>query len=313
MKKRLTLFVVFLLTGGVFAFAQTTAVKGVVKDNQGVLPGVTVQVKGTTEAVATDLNGKYTINAADTATLVFSFIGYIVQEQPVNQRSEIDVTLIADNKQLNEVVVVGYGSQKKKDITSAISTVSTRDVSSRPIVNTSEVLDGKAAGVQVFDASGAPGGGNFSVRIRGASSPNGSEPIYVIDGVVVPNTSSLDPNNIESVSVLKDASAAGIYGSLGATNGVVLITTKNGKKGEMKVELNMYAGKQQIVKKLDMLNADQYKSLMSDEYTNAGQTEPTFPANFTANNNWQNLIYRTANQNGVNVGLSGAQIKALFI
>jgi TonB-linked SusC/RagA family outer membrane protein len=197
-------------------------------------------------------------------------------------------------------------------ITSAISTVSVKDVSSRPIVSTSEVLAGKAAGVQVFDASGAPGGGNFSVRIRGASSPNGSEPIYVIDGVVVQNTSSLDPNNIESISVLKDASAAGIYGSLGATNGVVLITTKKGVKGQTKVEVNMYTGRQQIIKKLDMLNADQYKSLISDEYTNAGQTVPAYPANFTANNNWQDLTYRTANQSGVNVGLSGGTDKGTF-
>jgi len=312
MKKRLTLFVVLLLTGCVFAFAQTIAVKGVVKDDQGPLPGVTVKVKGTEEAVATDVNGKYTINAGPTATLVFSFIGYNDQEQPVNNQTEINVTLIASNRQLNEVVVVGYGSQKKKDITSAISTVSTKDVSSRPIVNTSEILDGKAAGVQVFNASGAPGGGNFSVRIRGASSPNGSEPLYVIDGVVVPNTQSLDPNNIESISVLKDASAAGIYGSLGATNGVVLITTKKGAKGQTKVEINMYTGKQQIIKKLNMLNADQYKSLISDEYTNAGQTVPSYPANFTANNNWQDLTYRTANQSGVNVGLSGGTDKGTF-
>jgi TonB-linked SusC/RagA family outer membrane protein len=312
MKKRLTLFVVFLLSGCVFAYAQTTVVKGVVKDDHGTLPGVTVQVKGTATAVATDVDGKYTINAGDTATLVFSFIGYAVQEVPVNHRSQVNVTLLADNKQLNEVVVVGYGSQKKRDITSAISTVSTRDVSSRPIVNASEVLDGKAAGVQVFNASGAPGNGNFSVRIRGASSPNGAEPLYVIDGVVVNNTQGLDPNNIESVSILKDASAAGIYGSLGATNGVVLITTKQGVKGQTKVDINMYTGEQQIIKKLPMLNADQYKSLMTDEYTNAGQPAPSYPSKFTANNNWQNLTYHTANQTGVNVGLSGGTDKGTF-
>jgi TonB-linked SusC/RagA family outer membrane protein len=313
MKKRLTLIVVILLISCAFAFAQTKAVNGIVKDDQGItLPGVTVTVKGTSNAAVTDVNGKYTISVPGDGTLVFSFIGYDSQEQPVNNRTEINVSLITTNKQLNEVVVVGYGSQRKKDITSAISTVSVKDVSSRPIVSTSEVLAGKAAGVQVFDASGAPGGGNFSVRIRGASSPNGSEPIYVIDGVVVQNTSSLDPNNIESISVLKDASAAGIYGSLGATNGVVLITTKKGVKGQTKVEVNMYTGRQQIIKKLDMLNADQYKSLISDEYTNAGQTVPAYPANFTANNNWQDLTYRTANQSGVNVGLSGGTDKGTF-
>jgi TonB-linked SusC/RagA family outer membrane protein len=313
MKRKLTLFVVILLTSCASAWAQTSAVSGIVKDDQGItLPGVTVTEKGTSNAVVTDVNGKYTINAAPTGTLVFSFIGYDTNEQAINNLKEINVSLASSNKQLNEVVVVGYGSQRKKDITSAISTVSTKDVSSRPVVNTSEILDGKAAGVQVFNASGAPGGGNFSVRIRGASSPNGSEPIYVIDGVVVPNTASLDPNNVESISVLKDASAAGIYGSLGATNGVVLITTKKGVKGQTKVEVNMYAGKQQIVKKLDMLNAQQYKDLMTDEFANGGQAPLTYPANFTANNNWQDLTYRTANQNGVNVGLSGGTDKGTF-
>ncbi len=313
MKKKLTLFVVILLTSCALAWAQTSAVTGIVKDDQGVtLPGVTITEKGTTNAVVTDVNGKYSIKVPGTGTLVYSYIGYDNQEQPVNNRTEINVTLVTTNKQLNEVVVVGYGSQRKKDITSAIATVSTKDVSSRPIVNTSEVLDGKAAGVQVFNASGAPGGGNFSVRIRGASSPNGSEPIYVIDGVVVPNTSSIDPNNIESISVLKDASAAGIYGSLGATNGVVLITTKKGVKGQTKVEVNMYTGKQQIVKKLNMLNAQQYKDLITDEYTNAGQPVPAYPSNFTANNNWQNLTYHTANQSGINVGLSGGTDKGTF-
>jgi TonB-linked SusC/RagA family outer membrane protein len=313
MEKRITLLVVLLLSGCLFAFAQTSAVKGVVKDDQGLpLPGATVVIKGTTEATSTDLSGKYSINVSPTATLVFSFVGFNNQEIPVNNQTEINVTLTSNNKQLSEVVVVGYGSQRKRDITSAIATVGVKDVSSRPIVNSSEILDGKAAGVQVFNASGAPGGGNFSVRIRGASSPNGSEPLYVVDGVVVTNTASIDPNNIESISVLKDASAAGIYGSLGATNGVVLITTKKGASGQTKVEINMYAGKQQIVKKLDLLNADQYKSLISDEYTNAGQTVPAFPSNFTANNNWQDLTYRTANQSGVNVGLSGGSEKGTY-
>ncbi|HJP62349.1 MAG TPA: TonB-dependent receptor, partial [Mucilaginibacter sp.] len=313
MKKKLTLFLVILFAWCSVARAQTSAVSGTVKDDQGLsIPGVTVTLKGTTTAVVTDANGKYAITAPSNATLVFSFIGYNNQELPVNNRTEINVTLTTADKQLNEVVVVGYGSQRKKDITSAISTVSTKDVSSRPIVSTSEVLDGKAAGVQVFNASGAPGGGNFSVRIRGASSPNGSEPIYVIDGVVASGTASLDPNNIESISVLKDASAAGIYGSLGATNGVVLITTKKGAKGQTKVELNMYTGKQQIIKKLDMLNAQQYKDLLTDEYTNAGQAVPAYPANFTANNNWQDLTYRTANQSGLNAGLSGGTEKGTY-
>lgn len=317
MKKRITLLVVLLLSGYLFASAQTSTIKGVVKDDQGLpLPGVTILIKGTNEAKATDLDGKYSITASPTATLVFSFIGFSNQEIPVKDQTVINVTMGSNNKQLNEVVVVGYGTQRRGDVTSAIATVSTRDVSSRPIVNSSEILDGKAPGVQVFNASGAPGGGAFSVRIRGASSPNGSEPLYVVDGTIVTNTNSIDPNNIESVSVLKDASAAGIYGSLGATNGVVLITTKKGSaSGEPKVEINMYAGRQQIVKKLDMLNAAQYKSLIADEYANipgGAQVAPAYPSNFTANNDWQNLVYRKANQSGINVGLSGGSEKGTY-
>ncbi|MBB5647902.1 SusC/RagA family TonB-linked outer membrane protein [Pedobacter cryoconitis] len=313
MTKNFTLLIICLLCGISVAIAQNINIKGEVKDNQGLpLPGVSVKVDGTSNGVMTNKDGIYTLSAPGNGTLTFSFIGYKTISQAINNRTNINTTLTDANQELNEVVVVGYGSQKKKDITSAISTISVKDVSARPIINTSEVLAGKAPGVQVFNASGAPGGGNFSVRIRGASSPNGSEPIYVVDGVVVRNTESIDPNNIESISVLKDASAAGIYGSLGATNGVVLITTKKGTSGQTKVEVNMYAGKQQIIKKLDMLNADQYKDLIADEYTNKGQNVPAFPANFTADNNWQDLTYRSANQSGINVGVSGGTDKGTF-
>jgi TonB-linked SusC/RagA family outer membrane protein len=314
MKRRITLLVIILFAQCSILLSQNnTTVKGAIKDERGSpLPGVTVTIKGTTNAAISDVNGLYSISVPSNATLVYSFIGYDSKEEIVNGRSEINVSLTPNVKQLESVVVIGYGSQKKKDITTAISTVSVKDVSQRPVVNTAEVLAGKAPGVQVFNASGAPGGGNLSVRIRGLSSPNGTEPVYVIDGVIVRSTESLDPNNIESISVLKDASAAGIYGSLGATNGVVLITTKKGTKGQTKVDVNMYTGKQQIVKKLDMLNADQFKSLMNDEYANIGQSAPSLPSNFTANNNWQDLVYRKATQSGVNVGLSGGSDKGTF-
>jgi len=314
MKRKITLLVVILLAQCSILLAQNNVtVKGTVKDERGTpFTGVTVTIKGTTNATAADVNGFYSISAPANSTLVYSFLGYDSKEELVNGRTEINVTLTPNVKQLESVVVIGYGSQKKKDITTAISTVSVKDVSQRPVVNTAEVLAGKAPGVQVFNASGAPGAGNLSVRIRGLSSPNGTEPVYVIDGVVVRSTESLDPNNIESISVLKDASAAGIYGSLGATNGVVLITTKKGVKGQAKVDINMYTGSQQIVKKLNLLNADQYKSLIADEYTNAGQSVPTLPSNFTANNNWQDLVYRKAPQSGINVGLSGGSDKGTF-
>lgn len=313
MRTKVTLFIICLLCSVSVAMAQNITIKGDVKDSQGLpIPGASVKVVNSTVGAITDGKGSYTISAPGNAILSFSFISYKTLEEPVNNRTNIRVKLLDDNQQLNEVVVVGFGTQKKKDITSAIATISVKDVSSRPIVNTSEVLAGKAPGIQVSNGSGAPGGGNFSVRVRGASSPNGAEPIYVIDGVVVNNTGSLDPNSIESISVLKDASAAGIYGSLGATNGVVLITTKKGSAGQTRVEVNTYTGKQQIIKKLDLLNAAQYKDLMTDEYKNAGQNVPDYPANFTANNNWQDLTYRTANQSGINVGVSGGTDKGTF-
>jgi TonB-linked SusC/RagA family outer membrane protein len=187
-----------------------------------------------------------------------------------------------------------------------------KDVNERPIINTSEVLEGKAPGVQVVQPSGAPGA-DFSVRVRGIASPNGSEPLYVIDGVIAADTKSLDPHNIESISVLKDASAAGIYGAAGASNGVVLITTKKGVKGKSRSEINFYTGVQQITKKLSMLNSQQSAALIKEEYLNAGSSIdiPDSLVN-NVNNNWQDLVYRNANQTGINAGFSGGSDKGTF-
>ncbi|GAC1307202.1 MAG: TonB-dependent receptor [Mucilaginibacter sp.] len=304
MKRKLTLFLVFLLTSCVFAFAQNSTVSGVVKDDQGItLPGATVKVKGTTEGVVTDVNGKYRINVPTTGILVFSFIGFDVQEQPVNNRTQINVSLTSKNRQLNEVVVVGYGTQKKSDLTSAISTVSVKDIASRPIISPEEALIGKAPGIQVSIPSGEPGH-DLSVRIRGIGSANGGEPLYVVDGVLANDIKTLDPNSIESISVLKDASATGIYGAAGSTNGVVMITTKQGTKGKAKVDASFYTGVQQISKKIQVLNNQQWLALQTEI---AGGTPPVIPAyyNLNTNNNWQDLIYHNAMQTGANVGLSG--------
>ncbi len=304
MKKRLTLFVVLLLAGCAFAFAQTNTVKGVVKDDQGLpLPGVTVKIKGINEGATTDLNGKYSINVSGTATLVFSFIGFDNQEQPVNNRSEINVSLTISKKQLNEVVVVGYGTQRKGDLTSAISTVSVKDIATRPITNPEEALIGKAPGVQVSIPSGEPGH-DLSVRIRGIGSVNGAEPLYVVDGVLANDIKTLDPNSIESISVLKDASATGIYGAAGSTNGVVMITTKQGTKGKPKVDANFSTGMQQISKKIPVLNNQQWLALQTEI---DGGTPPVLPSYYSlsTNNNWQDLIYHSAIQTNANVGISG--------
>ena len=304
MKKKLTLIVVMLLTGYVFAFAQAGRVSGIVKEDQGApLPGVTVRVKGTNNAVTTDANGKYSISVPGNGTLEFSSIGYISQDQPINSRSVIDVSLIASNKQLNEVVVIGYGTQKKSDITSAISTVSVKDIASRPIVSPEEALIGKAPGVQVSIPSGEPGH-DLSVHIRGAGSANGLEPLYVVDGVVTNDIKTLDPNSIESISVLKDASSTGIYGAAGSTNGVVMITTKQGTKGKSKIDANFSTGIQQISKKIDVLNNQQWLALQTEI---DGGTAPVIPSfyNLNTSNNWQDLIYHNAMQTNASVGVSG--------
>ena len=273
------------------------------------LAGVSVIVRGTTRGANTDNSGTYTLTVPGDAVLTVSFIGYDSKEVKVNGQSVVDVQLTPSNKQLDQVVVIGYGSERQKDITSAISTVSVKDVTERPIVSTSEVLTGKAPGVQVFQPSGQPGA-DFTIRVRGIASPNGNEPIYVIDGVIASDAKSLDPNTIESISVLKDASAAGIYGAAGSTNGVVLITTKQGSRGRARTDLSAYTGVQAVAKKLPPLNNDQYMSLLNDEFTNAGSPVPSVKD--TVNNNWQDLVYRHAMQTGVNAGFSGGSDKSTY-
>jgi TonB-linked SusC/RagA family outer membrane protein len=290
---------------------QSIRVTGTVTgDNNEPLSGVSVQVKGATAGTTTNNVGQFTLTVPDTATLVFSYVGYGTVELPVNSQNVVNAQLKSSNRTLDQVIVVGYGTQRRGDITSAISSINVNDVSSRPVVSTSEVLAGKAPGVQVFQPSGAPGN-DFSVRIRGLGSPNGVEPVYVIDGVIAFDTHSLDPNDIESISVLKDAAAAGIYGAAGSTNGVVLITTKHGSKGKTLTEVSAYTGIQQITKKLSVLDGPQYVALMNDEYTNAGSTPPVL-TNYTANSNWQDLIYHTAWQTSGNANFSGGSDKGTW-
>ncbi len=314
MKPKILLFVALVCLAVLpsMVWAQDIVVKGIVKDPSGnPVPGASVTIKGTDHGAVSGTNGAFTVHVSSQATLVFSAVGFATKEVAVNGQAEVEVTLAITDTKLTDVVVVGYGSQKRKDITSSIATIDTKDIGSRPAISTAEALQGKAAGVQVIQPSGAPGS-DFSIHIRGIGSPNGTEPLYVVDGVMVDNTDAIDPNNIESISVLKDAAATGVYGSAQANNGVVLITTKSGKKGKTSTEGLVYTGFQQITKKLDMLNTTQYKALLNDEYTNAGQTPPNIPANYNANNNWQDLVYHTAPQTGANLNFSGGTEKGTW-
>jgi TonB-dependent starch-binding outer membrane protein SusC len=288
----------------VYVQAQDAVVKGKVLDETGMsVPGASILIKGTSKSTSTDFDGNFEIKAPLNGVFVISFVGYATIEEPINGRKDITIKLKTESQKLEEVVVIGYGTQKKTDVTSAISTVSVKDVSDRPIVNAVEAITGKSSGVQVSSSSGSPGGA-LSVRVRGIGSPNGGEPLYVVDGVLTSNVKAIDPNNIESINILKDASAAGIYGAAGSTNGVVLITTKKGKKGKPRTEINFYGGVQQIVKKLPVLNNSQWVDLQTEILG----TAPNVPSYYDlqgTNNNWQDLIYRTAAQSSVNVSTSG--------
>src|SRR5690606_18747233 len=273
------------------AWSQTISVSGTVSDENGItLPGVNVIEKGTSNGITTDIDGNYQINVTPDATLVFSYVGFSTQEIPVSGRETINVTLLEDFQDLEEVVVIGYGSQLKEDITGSVSTIKTEDLATIPQVSIDQLMQGRAAGVSVTLNSGQPGA-SVSVRIRGVSSIQGSsEPLYVIDGVPVSGDSNntgtsgrsiassndqtndmsgsvgvsplaaLNPNDIESINILKDASATAIYGSRGS-NGVVIITTKRGKTGRGKLTYNSYVGIQQPTKLLDVLDLPGYARL----------------------------------------------------
>lgn len=242
------------------------------------LPGVTVLVKGTTNGAATDVNGKYSLTVPEKAgTLIFSFIGYITQEKNFSGPGQVNVTLADDIKSLEEVVVTGYSSQAKKDITGAVATVSAEDLLSVPATNVAQALQGRAAGVTVGNEN-SPGGG-VMVRVRGFGTIGNNDPLYVIDGVPTKgNLNTLNPNDIESMQILKDASSASIYGAR-AGNGVVIITTKKGKSGEPKITFDSYYGIQRHGKLLDLANTRELAQLTWESERNAGNLKNGNPSN----------------------------------
>jgi len=259
-------------------------VTGTVLDDKGVgLPGVSVFVKNTQKGTTTDQNGKFVLGVADDkAVLVFSFVGFEPQEVIVGNRTMVNVTLKVDVKALGEIVVVGYGSQRKQDITSAVSVINMKDIGEQPANNMNQMLQGRAAGVVVKTKSGAPGGA-FEVRVRGIGSLGaGSDPLYVIDGFAVGTSvvANLNPNDIESVSILKDAASTAIYGARGS-NGVVLITTKSAKEGKVNVNLSIDRGIQNIpnTRRVKMLNGVEFaqfkKEIFEDGIRYFQKREPT--------------------------------------
>ena len=271
---KITLTLVFFgINGGLYA--QKHTVSGFVKDAESaeIIPGAVIMEIGTDNATVSDFEGNYSIVLnSSTASLDISYIGYENFIIPVNGQAIINASLKSNSVSVDEVVVVGYGSQKKKVVTGSISSVSSEDINSTPTLRIDQAMQGRMAGVQVTNLSGQPGE-EPTVIIRGAGTTGNARPLYIVDGMAVGGIDYLNPGDIESIDVLKDAASAAIYGSR-AANGVVLITTKGGKQGKMKVTYSGYYGVQNVTKTIDMLDAEQYKLLMNDGARNAGLSEP---------------------------------------
>ena len=255
-----------LLFISIFSFAQNNfTVHGKVTDEKGKpLEGVSVQVKGTTSATATNSKGNYSIaTPSSSSVLIFSSVGYQEQEVPINNRSLLNFSLTTSTATLNDVVVVGYGTQRKRDVTGSVAQLNASQFEDRPIARIEQAIQGQMAGVQVRATTGSPGA-SLQIRVRGTASVNASnDPLYVVDGVPVDNLDDINPDDIQSINVLKDAASTAIYGSRG-TNGVVLITTKQGQAGKTKFTFNSYYGIQQLSNKMDLLSAQEWIDLTTE-------------------------------------------------
>lgn len=282
-------------------------ISGTVMDESGLpLPASTVIIKGTARGTVTDFNGKYNIQANTEDVLIFSFIGFLKTEVAVDNKTTINVSLKTDSKQLDEVVIVGYGTQKKRDLSGSVSSLKEKDIKSFPVSSAEQALQGKVAGVQIIQSNAAPGGAS-TVRIRGGNSVLGSsEPLYVIDGYPVGNVgvdnggiqppsvlSSISPDDITSIEILKDASATAIYGARGA-NGVIIITTKRGASGNTVVAFETYTGMQTVSNKLKMMGAKDYMALYNEKAVNLSRPIPYPSSTVVYDTDWQNEIFRAA-------------------
>ena len=271
---------------------ENVMIKGKVTDTNGdPIIAANVFVQGSTIGTVTDMDGNYSLSVPKGSVVRFSYIGYVDQEFTITESKIVDVQMKEDVKTLDELVVIGYGAVKRRDVTTAVSTVSTEDLLERPIISAAQAIQGKAAGVQVIQPNGQPGAG-MVVRVRGNTSITASnDPLYVVDGIPTNDINFLAPADIESMQILKDASSAAIYGSR-ASNGVVLITTKAGKAGQSKISFNSYIGASNVIKQLKSLNVDQYKELMDE----LGIV--TLPDGLTDQTDWFKETFRTGlNQN----------------
>ncbi|RZL16371.1 MAG: TonB-dependent receptor, partial [Pedobacter sp.] len=303
----LTFFCLLLLD---VASAQNVTITGTVKDDSnGPIPYASIMIKGTNRAVQTETNGNYSISAPSNATLIFSYLGFISQEIAVAGKSKIDVILRTDTKNLEQVVVVGYGTQKKQDVTGSISSVRGEDIARMPAVQPMASLQGKVPGLTIVNSGGA--GSRPVVRIRGIASTNNAEPLYVVDGLIQDNIDFLNPADIESIDLLRDASSSAIYGLRGS-NGVIAITTKRAAKGQTSINFTSNVGVQKVLNTIDVVDAAGFKKLYSAQLANINAA-PFDYSNYTGDTDWQNLIIQDAviNSNSLSFSNSGEKTTTL--
>jgi len=300
---------IMYLSCSITAWGQTTGnYRGTITDaNREALIGVSVKVKGTTTGVVTNINGQYSIQARPGDVLVFSYIGMVTQEKILTSQLDNDIVLTEEAKGLEEVVVIGYGVAKRKDVTTAVSSVSTEDLNLRPITSAAQAIQGKAAGVQVIQPNGKPGAG-MVIRVRGTTSMNASnDPLYVVDGVPMNNIDFLSANDIESMQIMKDASSAAIYGSRGA-NGVVMITTKaTARKDRSAVSFSAYTGISNVSRKMESLNLEEYREYLSDL-----KSSVVLPDGLTDQTNWFDETFSTGIRHNYQLSASGASNKVNY-
>ena len=291
-----------------------SVITGNVTDENGKgLPGVNIIVKGTSYGTITDIEGNYILAVQDQpATLVFTFVGYLTKEVETGSRQVIDVTMSLDVTTLSEVLVIGYGEVERKDITGSVASVKEEDLKSMPMTTLEQGLQGRAAGVQVTQADASPGGA-ISLRIRGGNSINFSnEPLYVVDGYPTFNVQSINPNDILSMEILKDASATAIYGARGA-NGVVIITTKQGTTGQSRLDFEFFTGWQDITRTIPVLNGTQYAELANEAFIQDGRPAPfPNPEELGEGTDWQDEIFRTAPISNYQLSFSKGTDKTRF-
>lgn len=300
-----------------YALAAQIAITGRITDaaNGEPLIGATIAVKGTALGASADLDGRFRLNVpGEDAVLGISYSGYVSQEVTVGKQRDIAVLLQEDNSVLNEVVVVGYGSQKRSSISGAVSSITSEEISELPVLRTEQALQGRVAGVTVAQNSGSPGSA-LTVRVRGTGTINNSDPLYIVDGIPVDGLDFLNPNDIESINVLKDAASSAIYGARGA-NGVVLITTKGGKKNqEGRISYDAYYGVQSPWKTANLLSAREYATLSNEAHVAAGVTPLSEFANPDAlgeGTNWLDAIFADAPMSSHQLSLTGGSEKSTY-